>query len=318
MKLLIGYDGSDCARTALGDLQHAGLPADVEATVVSVADVWPQLLLEQERGPDDPLSNPAFLRLTRRARTEANQAMADARQLADRCAERVRNAFPTWTVHADAIAGSPAWELLKRAEQLKVDLIVLGSHGRSAIGRTLLGSVSQRVLHHATCSVRVARGPYGLTAPSDRPVKLVLGVDGSVGAASAVSAVAMRNWPAKSEVLVVAAASFQVLLFMFAGAEAVAMPPTAISVREDETGYAHQMLNAVCEELRAAGLSAKSILREGDPKHVLPHEASECGADCIFVGAQGLSRMERLLIGSVSSSVAAHASCSVEVVRAGT
>ena len=38
------------------------------------------------------------------------------------------------------------------------DLIVVGSHGRSALGRFMLGSVSQKVVTEAHCSVRVARG----------------------------------------------------------------------------------------------------------------------------------------------------------------
>jgi len=54
----------------------------------------------------------------------------------------------------------------------------------------------------------------------------------------------------------------------------------------------------------------------GDPKRVLVEESKRWGADCIFVGSMGFSnRVERFLIGSVSSAVAARAHCSVEVVR---
>jgi len=48
---------------------------------------------------------------------------------------------------------------------------------------------------------------------------------------------------------------------------------------------------------------------------VLLREAEEWAADCIVVGAQGLKRLQRLFIGSVSASVAARAGCSVEVIR---
>ena len=44
--------------------------------------------------------------------------------------------------------------------------------------------------------------------------------------------------------------------------------------------------------------------------------AERWGADCVFAGAKGLSRLERFLVGSVSTAVAARAPCSVEVVRA--
>jgi len=40
MKILIGYDGSACSDAALDDLKTAGLPEEVEAVVMSVAEVW--------------------------------------------------------------------------------------------------------------------------------------------------------------------------------------------------------------------------------------------------------------------------------------
>ncbi len=53
--------------------------------------------------------------------------------------------------------GKPADEILTEAKQEKVDLIVTGAKGLGAIGRTLLGSISTRVVQHAECSVLVVR-----------------------------------------------------------------------------------------------------------------------------------------------------------------
>jgi len=72
------------------------------------------------------------------------------------------------------------------------------------------------------------------------------------------------------------------------------------------------------EKLRAAGLLVSSAVREGDPRHILTNEAEDWKADCIFVGARGLSRLERFWLGSVSTAIVARAHCSVEVVRART
>lgn len=49
-------------------------------------------------------------------------------------------------------------EICERAEGLGADVIVIGSHGSSHTGELLLGSVSQFVLHHASCPVLVVRG----------------------------------------------------------------------------------------------------------------------------------------------------------------
>jgi nucleotide-binding universal stress UspA family protein len=67
--------------------------------------------------------------------------------------------------------------------------------------------------------------------------------------------------------------------------------------------------------LQAAGLVVSSDIKEGDPKHVLPDIAAQWDADCLVVGARGLSRVQRFLLGSVSAAVAARAHCSVEVIR---
>jgi nucleotide-binding universal stress UspA family protein len=55
------------------------------------------------------------------------------------------------------LQGKPAPVILKEAEHGEFDLIVLGSHGYSAIAGSLLGSVSQHVLHKAKCSVLIVK-----------------------------------------------------------------------------------------------------------------------------------------------------------------
>ena len=53
--------------------------------------------------------------------------------------------------------GNSAAEILQEAEEGGYDMIVMGSHGRGALGGFLLGSVSNRVTHHATCPVLIVR-----------------------------------------------------------------------------------------------------------------------------------------------------------------
>jgi nucleotide-binding universal stress UspA family protein len=84
---------------------------------------------------------------------------------------------------------------------------------------------------------------------------------------------------------------------------------------EEEQAWVPRMVEAMAEPLQTRGLLLSSVIKAGDPKQVLLDEAEHWGADCLFVGARGLSRIERFLLGSVSSAVAARAHCSVEVVR---
>jgi nucleotide-binding universal stress UspA family protein len=87
------------------------------------------------------------------------------------------------------------------------------------------------------------------------------------------------------------------------------------TINEDEHLRLKHAANSAAEKLRAAGLIATALLEEGEPKRVLVQLARDWEANAIFVGARGLSRVEGVLLGSVSSSTVAHAPCTVEVVR---
>lgn len=55
------------------------------------------------------------------------------------------------------VEGYAADEIIRVAEEGKYDLIVMGSRGLSVVGRFLVGSVSDKVIHHAPCSVTIVR-----------------------------------------------------------------------------------------------------------------------------------------------------------------
>jgi nucleotide-binding universal stress UspA family protein len=299
MRVLIAYDGSACADAALVDLQRAGLPQNAEVIVLSVADVclWP-----------DSNQNVAIPETAnvKRARQLALHAVEEAQALAAKACQRIKASFSGWTVSSEACGESPAWAIIRKADEWKSDLIVVGSHGRSAVSRLILGSVSQQVVNEASCSVRVARGPV---LPNHSSVRILLGVDGSPGAETAVHAVAERVWPAGSEARVIAAL------------DPVMATATAWMKGDDqdadERAWVRQKVEAEVERLSLRKLAVSFALKEGDPKRVLIEEADQWKADCIFVGSRGLRRFERLLLGSVATAVVARAHCSVEVVRAG-
>jgi nucleotide-binding universal stress UspA family protein len=57
------------------------------------------------------------------------------------------------------VEGEIAWEILRLAGELKVDLIVMGTHGRSGLGRLLMGSVAELVVRKASCPVLTVKNP---------------------------------------------------------------------------------------------------------------------------------------------------------------
>jgi nucleotide-binding universal stress UspA family protein/predicted transcriptional regulator len=293
MKIVIGYDGSEHADAALDDLRRAGLPRDTEALIISVAEAaMPPLSVSgiAENGLDPERIASAV--------TYASYAIAQAKEFARLGGERIKSSFPEWEVSAEYLVGDPADALMERATKWGTDLIVVGSQGRSAIGRLILGSVSRKIVTEARCSVRVARATI---TKGDRPARAIIGMDGSSFANAAVDAVTARHWPAGVEARIVTV----IKPFHMYG-ETPAIQESRARVIQD----------AAMAEISEAGLAVSSKIVKDDPQRALIDEADTWGANCIFIGSRGLNgALQKFFLGSVSTGVVTNASCSVEVVR---
>jgi nucleotide-binding universal stress UspA family protein len=307
MKLLIGYDGSESSNAALHDLRKAGLPAQVSATVLCVANVFlrPESKLALPPAPD------IVIQAVERARARDSEAMEKARATARRGCKRLQSEFPGWEVRAEASCNSPAWGLIQKAEEWKADLIIVGSHGRTAFGRVILGSVAQRVVTNATCSVRVARGHEGEV---HAPIRILVGYDGSPASVVVLEALAARVWPPRTIVellTVIEPMSTALALASLKNHPVGKIPRTKNYVKI----WLETMTESAAQELRAAGPAVSSAVVEGEPQTVLLRAARRSKADCIFLGARGIRAIQRFLLGSVSTAVTARAHCTVEVIR---
>jgi nucleotide-binding universal stress UspA family protein len=310
MKLLIAYDGSRDADAAIDDLRSCGLPPKVSAEVISVAEVW---LPPPESIKDDDGTESAYVEdIVRESREKGEKVVTEAQILAGFATGRVKAAFPNWDVTPFATYGSPGWEIVSEAERLGTDLILMGAQGQSFLSRLVLGSISQRVLTEAGCSVRIGRGRIDLDAG---PERILVGFDGSRGANAAVDSINRRNWNAGTEVKLISVS--EPVLPSTIGRFVTPTIKTAEQTNVSERVWIEQSAKAAIAKLRERGLEASLHVSSGNPKSVLVEEADKWGADCIFIGANAWgSRLERFLIGSTSAAVAARAHCSVEVVRA--
>ena len=310
MKVLVAFDGSDCAKAAVQDLRRAGLPKDTQAFVLSVADL---IINVEALAAEDVSASAAMSGMVRRARALARDAVADARETATAGAKLLAAHFPGWQIQSGAEAHTPYSAVIRKAGQWPADLVVVGSHGRSQFGRLILGSVSQKVLAYAPCSVRVGRcgelggSPIPLT---DAPVRVLLAVDDSTDSAAAAEAVRLRAWPTGTAIRVVTSVDLKALSTLMTNGGDL-----AAESGENGMDLFRIRVDSVARDLREANLSAESAVLDGDPKRSLLQEAERWGADCIFLGAKGHSRLSQFVLGSVSAAVAARAHCSVEVVR---
>jgi nucleotide-binding universal stress UspA family protein len=76
---------------------------------------------------------------------------------------------PDPNVHVEHLfrEGDPVTEILAVATQTSADLIVLGTHGRTGLGRLLMGSVAEQVVRKAPCPVLTVRTPFHEAVPSE-------------------------------------------------------------------------------------------------------------------------------------------------------
>jgi len=141
MKVLIPVDQSDAARHAI---EHTvRLAQNVGAIDVILLNVRSGPKLHGELSPLD-------YQALDRAQSEAQQSLlAEALEHAKRVG--------LTRVSIDAAQGEPADEIVRVAQDQGVDQIVMGTHGRGAVGRFLLGSVAQRVLHLAPMPVTAVK-----------------------------------------------------------------------------------------------------------------------------------------------------------------
>jgi len=62
--------------------------------------------------------------------------------------------------------GSAALEILRVGQEIQTDLIVMGTHGRTGLGRLLMGSVAEQVVRKAPCPVLTVKTPFPETTPA--------------------------------------------------------------------------------------------------------------------------------------------------------
>ena len=157
-RVVFAWDGSAGAGQAARALMDWGVFGSCQIVVMSVAAVarpWWAVV--------GPIHEEAVITAYEAA---AESSRAQHRQLARDMAQQLQEAGLQAT--PEYRDGDPAEEVVDVAKSSEADLVVVGTHGRSGLRRLLMGSVARNVLHHAPCSVLIAReARAGLAVPAD-------------------------------------------------------------------------------------------------------------------------------------------------------
>jgi len=301
MKILLAIDGSDTAARALDFLLRFPLPEGSSVTLLTVIDELPFIDAETQELTGEHIE---ALHMVRNTLSEVARKNLDA--AAERACDR------GLAVETQLCTGDVAEEIIVAAEESQIDLLVVGSHGHSALGGFLLGSVSHRVLVHARCSVLLVKGAAaGMTSPAtaEEPWRVLLAYDDSAPAREALELCAALPFSDQDRV------------------EVVTVLPLITGYRQDIQQHmspiwnqkkiaAKAALDGAVDRLHASIPGVTSSTHEGtDAAHGIIHTAEASGSNLIVLGNKGRRAIKRFLLGSMSAYVAHHAPCSVLVVR---
>ncbi len=219
----------------------------------------------------------------------------------DQVCERLRNEFPGLDVRGRTESGAPARALVDASEL--AEAVVLGTRGHGAIGRALLGSVSDMVVTHGLGRIIVVpQGDHPLSGP------VVLGVDGSrncrVAARFAFETAA--HW---GEPLTVVNGWEQALTFTAAPVAAAYERGQAPHPGQDAD--IHHSIDDLVAEFPQIHVTLQAIAEP--PVRALA--AATAGAGLVVVGSRGRGGFRGLLLGSTSREVVQLSTCPTAVVR---
>jgi hypothetical protein len=181
----------------------------------------------------------------------------------------------------------PFQDIVNDAARNKVDMIIIGTHGRTGLKRLMMGSVTAKVIGHAPCKVMVIPKDARLTFE-----KILIATDGSV-----YSELASRE---------------AVSIAKRTGSGLIAL---SVAKKDENLPVAKETVNAVKELAERERVKVETLTLKGEPYETIVKAAEQKHAGLIVVGSHGRTGVERLLMGSVTERVIGHSGTAVLVVR---
>jgi nucleotide-binding universal stress UspA family protein len=230
---------------------------------------------------------------------EFRQALMEAgRQAVERC----RTLLPAETPSIRTLCEvqHPASFILDSAATVKADLIAMGTHDHSRLTEVFAGSISHRILLHATMPTLIVKGK---ARPVTRVLMAVEGREDAIRLQTWLTSHPFKN-PVVVTILSVVPSLHMVDPHLMVGLEGWS---------EQSKRHAEQVVNDTARALASPHFTVSTDVRLGDPVTTVCEAGNS--HDLIVVGSHGRKGLDRFLLGSVSHGIVHRAGCSVLVVR---
>jgi nucleotide-binding universal stress UspA family protein len=213
--------------------------------------------------------------------------------------------------------GEPDEEIVNAAAQRGVAMIAMASHGRSAVGRAIFGSVADRVARTASVPILILRTPDEDADHSVVVSRIVVPLDGSQIAERALPVAIELARQLAAPVHVVRAVDAAVALPMASGvfgAGPVVGEEVTDQIWEEAETEARSTVSAAVARLQAEGVDASGATLNGSPFFVIS-DATRPG-DLLILTSHGRGGVRRWLLGSVAEKLVREADAPVMLVPA--
>ena len=292
MRWLIALDESEFSERLIGWMRTFPHP---EHTVVTVVHVLEPLAVPETAGA----RGQELVRQQQGSMVEA---------LLDRARALLAQSFET--VEVILREGVPSQEILHVIQQHQPDLVVSGMRGFYQSAGFAFGSVSQRLLAYAPCSLMLVPGK--VTARLG--LRVMVATDGSPDALRAAGLV--KDLPGVREIIVVSVVrplgAAQVVLDRFQRGESRTMQAGLLRSRRSASRKA---IAETLERLQGVQANIRTVVLAGHPAEAIVRAARRDEADVLVLGARGFTGVKALALGSVSQAVAQLATCPVLIVK---
>jgi nucleotide-binding universal stress UspA family protein len=291
-QILVPVDFSEHASSALG---HAALMARLTGGQLELVHVVEQAVL----------SHPSFWSAEPALADELHsQALGTARELIDRFIQEQSSTLGPG-VSGRVVSGSVPGALVDYASESGAGLIVVSTHGRTGFARWLMGSVSERLLRVAPCSVLVVRGGRPGKAPEIRRILCAVDLSEHSRRALEVAAQLAHGLGASLEALHAWAVPFHV--------DAGASRDGLLDRMRDN---AHAELDAfIARASLPSGVELSTSVVSGPPTAAITEHVASSHPDLLVLGTHGYGGVKRMVLGSVAEALARYSSCATLVVR---
>ena len=191
-----------------------------------------------------------------------------------------------------------------------MDLVAIATHGRSGLGRVLLGSVADKLLHSTDVPVLVVRPPEVEAQGQIKLSSVIVPLDGSLLAESVLPYV--KDMAKAFSLSVTLVRAIPTVTALYAGPEYVLLPVDIITELKDA---AILYLDNVAQSLRGEGLSCTTEVVEGDAASAITQFAMKLQNSLVAISSHGRSGIARVFMGSVADRLIRSSGDPVLVIR---